>query len=75
MKTYPQATATPNASWIRMGAGKGPKCCICGEKATHKVFVEVNIFRGDDLGHFKTCKSHSADAAAILDTMEEKVSL
>ena len=69
-KTYPQAVATPNASWIRMGAGKGPKCCICGAKATHSATVEINLYRGDDIGPYKACEVHAADADALLATSD-----
>ena len=65
-KSYPLTVATPNASWIRMGAGKGPKCCICGEKATHSATVQINLYRGDDIGPYKTCAEHASNADVLL---------
>lgn len=69
-KTYPLAVATPNASWIRMGAGKGPKCCVCGEKATHSATVQLNLYRGDDIGPSRACELHATDADALLATSD-----
>ncbi len=43
-----------------------PVCKVCGKPATHKVFVEVNEFRGDDEGPFKVCKDHMKDEGALL---------
>ena len=54
--------------WIDMGAGKGPKCCVCGAKATHHPFVQVNIFRGDDMGPYKACDLHANDPQALLNS-------
>lgn len=54
--------------WIDMGAGKGPKCCVCGAKATHSPFVEVNLFRGDDMGPYKACALHACDPHALLNS-------
>lgn len=47
-------------------------CVACGEPATHKVFVQVNWFRGDDEGPFKACQDHKQDGAALLATMTPK---
>ena len=54
--------------WIDIGASKGPKCCVCGAKATHHPFVQVSIFRGDDMGPYKACEIHKTDATALLNS-------
>lgn len=41
-------------------------CVVCSAPSTHEVFVEVNWFRGDDEGPFRTCKEHRNDLDAIL---------
>lgn len=52
--------------WIDQGPNKGPKCRVCGDKATHSSTVQVNWFRGDDEGPFKACEAHKNDAQALL---------
>lgn len=74
MKTYP-FVSEPNKqdTWRRMGEGKGPKCCVCGAKALAKVFVEVDIYRGDDIGPFKVCGTkHDAETLLATQTATEK---
>lgn len=44
-----------------------PPCRACGAPATHRVWVEVNWFRGDDEGPFNACKLHKESAAELLD--------
>lgn len=46
-------------------------CIVCGAQSTHEVFLEVNWFRGDDEGPFKTCKAHKDDTAALVGVMEK----
>lgn len=64
---YPRVSNTrPQPKWA--GIKKGPKCCVCGAPATHHPIVEVNLFRGDDMGPYKACDLHKADAQALLDS-------
>lgn len=58
--------------WIDQGPNKGPKCRVCGAKATHSSFVQVNWFRGDDEGPFKACDDHKTDAHNLLNPPQEK---
>lgn len=68
--TYPRIGSEPRKQdkWAAIPANKpGPKCCVCGNRALFKVFIEENIFRGDDVGPFKACADHKRDAAALLE--------
>jgi hypothetical protein len=68
-REYPRVVESMlNKKWAKIGKGKGPKCCVCGELATHETWVQVNWFRGDDEGKFKACKLHKDDAQALLNT-------
>jgi len=68
-RDYPTvADARRQRKWIAMGADKGPKCCVCGAKATHHPFVQVNLFRGDDMGPYKACDLHATDPLALLNS-------
>jgi hypothetical protein len=68
-RDYPAVVDTRRQrKWIDMGADKGPKCCVCGAKATHHPFVEVNLFRGDDMGPYKACELHATDPQALLNS-------
>lgn len=60
---YPRCS---DARKLELRPTQKPVCKLCGEPATHKVFVEVGWFRGDDEGPFKVCKSHRNDAVALL---------
>jgi hypothetical protein len=41
-------------------------CVVCGLPSSHEVFIEVNWFRGDDEGPYRTCRDHRNDLDAIL---------
>jgi hypothetical protein len=71
--TYPRvmdSTFVPR--WGKLAA-QHPKqahhyaCSVCGAVATHKVFVQVSWFRGDDEGPFKACREHKTAAQELLD--------
>lgn len=44
----------------------GPRCCVCGQPARFRVLVEVNIFRGDDVGPHKVCAVNAHSASDLL---------
>ena len=71
-RQYPRVESTRRQrKWIDMGPDKGPKCCVCGAKATHNPEVQVNWFRGDDEGPFKACDTHKEDAEALLNSTQK----
>lgn len=43
----------------------GPRCVACEAHATHRVDVQVNWFRGDDVV-VNACEQHRRDPAALL---------
>jgi hypothetical protein len=70
-KQYPCIDhATEVKSWAKQRK-QNPKginvaCCVCSAPATHKTWIQVNWFRGDDEGPFKTCKDHRNSTTEIL---------
>ena len=70
-KTYPLIGNSRARDPWRKNPKSAPKCVVagCECKATHRVDVEVNCFRGDDeVGN--ACPAHRRDAAAILQGIE-----
>ena len=45
-----------------------PRCCVCGAQAKHKVWIELNWFRGDDDGPHRICSTKAHTASDILAT-------
>jgi|GEM_PF-861066 len=72
-KGYPAiGNARARNAWRKNPKG-APQCVApgCGCKATHRVDVEVNCFRGDDeVGN--ACPLHKNDAAAVLQGIEAR---
>lgn len=60
--------------WSKLPQDKGPRCYLCGGKATHHVHVEVSYFRGDD-EVFKACANHTKDARALLARQSERAAI
>lgn len=78
-RRYPRVVdAAFQFKWRDQRAKAGKKfvehhlCVVCGAPATHKVFVQVNWFRGDDEGPFKACADHKQDGYALLGAQEKK---
>jgi len=76
-RVYPRIDdAAPKPQWerarIKNPKNIGPVCCVFQAPATHRVFVEVSIFRGDDEGPFNTCKDHRRDADSVLASRQAK---
>lgn len=69
--TYPRiGSARLRDAWKKVPIG-APKCIVsgCAYRATHRVDVEVNYFRGDDeVGN--ACELHKGDAPAVLQGIE-----
>ncbi|WP_312463418.1 hypothetical protein [Comamonas sp.] len=72
-KRYPTiGNVRARDAWRKNPKG-APQCVApgCGCKATHRVDVEVNCFRGDDeVGN--ACPLHKNDAAAVLQGIEAR---
>lgn len=68
---YPRADAQHKPRWFKKPSSQ-MLCCVCNQPATHRVFVQVNWFRGDDEGPFKACKAHKEEAQALLDSRSGK---
>lgn len=70
-KSYPiVGSARKRDAWVKNPKG-APKCIAfgCDFRATHRVDVEVNWFRGDDeVGN--ACQQHKDDAEAVLNGIE-----
>ena len=70
-KSYPLiGSARARDNWIKTPKG-APKCIAigCDCKATHRVEVRVNYFRGDDeVGN--ACPQHKGEAMAVLQGIE-----
>lgn len=64
-KTYPRAEPQHKPLWVKKPT-PGLVCCVCQAPATHQVWVEVDWFRGNDEGPFKSCKQHKDDPKALL---------
>lgn len=80
-RDYPRVVDTRfQFKWRDQRAKAGKKfvehhlCVACDKPATHKVFVQVDWFRGNDEGPFKACQDHKQDGAALLATMNPKES-
>lgn len=73
-REYPRVVDTNHKRKWMSRSGKTqvtpPPCCVCGAPSTHKPFVQVNWFRGDDEGPFNACKAHRRDADALLATKD-----
>lgn len=72
-KSYPIIGNTRARDAWRKNPKGAPQCVAlgCGCKATHRVVVEVNYFRGDDeVGN--ACPLHKNDAAAVLQGIEAR---
>jgi len=68
-RKYPRINSTHDMrkKWINtkgMSLIGRPVCCVCGDPADATVFVEVDLFRGND-GMARTCWGHRNDAVAI----------
>lgn len=65
-RQYPRIGRIDHQSrWAKLPANEGPRCIVCGAKATHKVHVEFDIFRGDD-EVMRACIDHSVDVRALV---------
>lgn len=71
-RVYPrigEATHKPKWAKLRIQHPKNAaawQCSVCAGPATHLVFVEVDWFRGNDEGPFKTCRDHKGAAVELL---------
>lgn len=72
-KKYPAIGNTRARDGWRKNPKAAPACTAfsCECKATHKVDIEVNWFRGDD-EVANACPQHKNDAAALLQGIEAK---
>lgn len=71
LEKYPRiGNARLRSAWKKVPIG-APKCIVdgCACRATHRVEVEINWFRGDDeVGN--ACELHKGDAPAVLHGIE-----
>ena len=64
-RQYPKiGRCDPQRRWIALPENEGPRCILCGSKATHSVHIEFSYFRGED-EVVMACAGHSKDAHAL----------
>lgn len=63
-RSYPRAEPRLQQNWVNKPSPT-LVCCVCKAPATHKVWVEVDWFRGNDEGPYKACKAHKDSATAL----------